>query len=402
MPLSYEEKRNLIEKTLNPGDGPWSAWVQEMYDDRVVINADGVLYEVPYSIAEDGSVTLGERQRVRVTYEQYAELTEVEIFEAGTYRGKPYTEEDLDTMVANFAACPEIKPVGVIGHSEDQDLMKESGIPAAGWMTALKRVGKKLVASFADVPQIVAELIDRKAYKRTSAEIYTDYNGKGHAIRRVAWLGGEIPEVKTLQDVLALYADAPEGKTTWVSFDEMDPESTGKENNNMPTPEELQKQIDDLKAQLSSLEEEKKKLEADNADKTEQLSEVQKKAKRDDINRFCEDLKKEGKVIPAMQDMGLERFMEDLDGTNVVKFAEKGEEITPLAFMKKFLQSLPQIVRFGEVTPAGGKKVDGDFEASVEKYQEDNKVSRGKAISAVAKANPELHQEWLESQNTKN
>ena len=152
-----------------------------------------------------------------------AELKDIEIFQGGTYRGRTYDDAKLDEIVKNTNEfISEIKPVAVIGHDENQDLLKKSGLFSAGWMTPVKKVGSKILASFKDVPQVVADVINKGAYKRMSSEIYNDYNGKGLAIRRVAILGGDIPEVKTLQDIAALYAESPEKETIWIGFNESD------------------------------------------------------------------------------------------------------------------------------------------------------------------------------------
>jgi hypothetical protein len=304
-----------------------------------------------------------------------AELTDIEIFEAGTYRGKTYTDADLDTMVANFTACKdEIKPVAVIGHDEDQELLKKSGLPSAGWMESVKKVGTKLLATFKDVPKVIADLISKGAYKRISSEIYNDYNGKGYALRRVAILGGDIPEVKTLADIAALYSDSPAG-TTWVTLSEAAPKSveggaaaapaTGEENTNMNMDvQELAEKVTELtelvnkttalheadKARIAALEGENKKH-------LDKFTEAESKRKAEDIKRFCMDRMKEGRLSPALWSMGLEKFMADLDDQSIVRFGEgkKTSDLTPLEFMKKLFMAIPKntLVRLGEVGATG-------------------------------------------------
>lgn len=312
---------------------------------------------------------------------ELAELQDIEIFEAGTYRGKAYTEEDLARMVRNFEKHgPAIKPVAVVGHSEDQKLLQDSGIPAAGWMTTLKQAGKKLLASFRDVPKVIADLVNRKAYGRISSEIYNDYEGDGLAIRRVALLGGEIPEVKTLQDVLALYADNPKGETTWVTLSETDPEPAappaaapaagdgtnvppdgGKEITDMDM-EKLAEQVATLSEGMVKLQEENKAkdsqiaaLQEKNQETATKLSETQKQKRREDINRFLEDLTADGKLSPALRFMGLDKFMQGLDDSAVVKFGEK-TEVTPYGFMMRFLKAIPKnsILKLGELANPDG------------------------------------------------
>jgi phage I-like protein len=384
--------------------------------------------------------------------EKFAELKDIEIFEAGTYRGKEYTDADLDTMVNNFTALKdEIKPVAVIGHDDDQDLLKKSGLASAGWMESLKKVGTKLVASFKDVPTIVADLINKRAFKRISSEIYNDYNGKGIALRRVAILGGDIPEVKTLQDIAALYSDSPEGKTTWVTLSEAAP----KKEDDM-TAEEVKKMQDDvtklseqvaalvkenetlkkgptkpvdmdvseMAEQLTSLSEvvakmqeaDKAKddkiaaLETKNTEIVTKLSEAEQKARKDDIKRFLSDRMKEGRLSPAQWSLGLEKFMSELDDNSVTRFGEgsKTFDLTPLGFMKKFFMSIPKntVVRFGELGKVGsdpnltsddGKTAAERLSEATKKIMVENKTMKfAEAFSQAQKDNPGLAAEYQE------
>lgn len=145
-----------------------------------------------------------------------------------------YSEADLDEMVTNFEKFGDkgmklLTPVAVLGHEEDQRFLDElakntndrildsdnisvsaTDIPAAGVPTRVWREGHKLFADFADMPQPVAELIAAKAYRKCSIEHYDKDrpfdagNGKvftDKILRRIAFLGGEIPQVKTLADL---------------------------------------------------------------------------------------------------------------------------------------------------------------------------------------------------------
>jgi hypothetical protein len=141
----------------------------------------------------------------------------VEIFAAGNYRGKDYTTQDLDEMVDNFnrfGKGPQalVRAPLVIGHEEDQELLDRSDIPAAGWPERVYRQGKVLKADYAEVPRTIGNLINGRAYRKVSAEIYDEppegVPGKGKMLRRVALLGGELPQVKSLKDLpLVDYAE---------------------------------------------------------------------------------------------------------------------------------------------------------------------------------------------------
>lgn len=137
----------------------------------------------------------------------------VEVFQAGTHRDHTYSTADLDSMIRNFEVLSDLfVPRVVIGHEEDQSFLENSGIPSAGVIERLWRDGDTLKADFADVPETIARLINGRAYRSVSAEVYDDYehDGKGYGttLRRVALLGGELPQIKTLNDLpLADYAE---------------------------------------------------------------------------------------------------------------------------------------------------------------------------------------------------
>jgi hypothetical protein len=142
-----------------------------------------------------------------------ARLRGVEIFAAGTHRGKTYSKADLDQMVGNFrkyssGGQPALRVPAVIGHEEDQEYLERSDLPAAGWCERVYREGPKLKADFGDVPAKVTRLLKGKAYRTVSSEVYDAVpdglpgaGTPGKMLRRVAFLGGEIPQVKSLADI---------------------------------------------------------------------------------------------------------------------------------------------------------------------------------------------------------
>ena len=87
--------------------------------------------------------------------------------------------------------------------------------PAFGWMTAMRRAGKKLVADFAQVPGKLGQLIISGAFPNRSAEILKTPQIGGKvwpwAIKAVALLGANHPALDSLQAITDLYA-TPEGE----------------------------------------------------------------------------------------------------------------------------------------------------------------------------------------------
>lgn len=147
-------------------------------------------------------------------------LDNVEIFSVGIWNKDRYNEKDVKNLVQNFDELKDVvKPPAKIGHSERQEMLKKEGLPAAGWVDKLQMVGNKVVATFKDVPKVVKDLIDKKAYKRVSAEIYPKYKhpttGKiyNNVLRAVAFLGADVPAVETLSDVLAWHNNSDESQS---------------------------------------------------------------------------------------------------------------------------------------------------------------------------------------------
>lgn len=140
-----------------------------------------------------------------------------ELFEAGEHRGEPYTVAHLNEMARNFKlAQGVVDPPMVTGHEEDQSFLNDSQLPAAGWLIKVYRRGTKLFGDLGGIPRSIAKLINARAYRKVSVEIYDEppegapAGCKGKMIRRVAILGAELPQVKTLADLpLAEYSETP-------------------------------------------------------------------------------------------------------------------------------------------------------------------------------------------------
>ncbi len=143
----------------------------------------------------------------------------VEIFGVGRHPGQGgsgadhvYTLEDLRNMVRaakQIGFTPPLK----LGHLSDNDttrLLKRESLPAFGWLKNLRVHGGKLLADLTEVPKRVAELIKAGAYKKLSAEIYTNFRQGSrtwpYVLKAAALLGSEVPAVGSLADVEALYS----------------------------------------------------------------------------------------------------------------------------------------------------------------------------------------------------
>ena len=175
-------------------------------------------------------------------------LKDVEILEAGVAihgigsppEGDIWSSDDLRGMAQaaqelekagewRVAARVGQEPLGKtkLGHQEQQTLLSSAELPAAGWLTnqRVSSDGNKLVADIADVPRKIADLVKAKAYRTRSSElssVKSQRNGKSYpwVVSGLAWLGGKMPAVRTLDEVHALYA-GDEAERRFLQVDEI-------------------------------------------------------------------------------------------------------------------------------------------------------------------------------------
>lgn len=142
--------------------------------------------------------------------------------------GDYWTLTELEGMAqADEELGDEILPPHKIGHPDEQTLVlnsikagelpqPENGeLPAVGWLENIRVAGTKLLTDLKKVPNLVADLYEKGAYRTRSVElssVTSQVTGKTYdwVVTGLATLGGTMPAVKTLGDVAALYAgDVP-------------------------------------------------------------------------------------------------------------------------------------------------------------------------------------------------
>lgn len=169
----------------------------------------------------------------------------------------------LDVILSNFDKLKDkLTPPLKLGHDEEQALVQNSGFPAAGWITALKRKAatNKLLAYFSNVPEVIIKLIESGAYKRISAELYNNYidpqtkEEYGPTIRAASILGADIPKIKTLEDLVVIY------------HSDKQPYKILTEENNMNPVKKLEEIVKEMKKELKDLTKLTDHLEGGNSD----------------------------------------------------------------------------------------------------------------------------------------
>ena len=145
-------------------------------------------------------------------WKQTKDVMNVEIFEAGTWKGRTFTENDLQDAVQNFRdGILGAEPYVTIDH--DDNATKEfshalDGM-ALGFVSNLYKIGKKLIADFTKVPRIIAELIMAGPLKNKSIELWPEFEAADGTIYKnvleAVTFTGKIPAVAGLSDVVSLF-----------------------------------------------------------------------------------------------------------------------------------------------------------------------------------------------------
>jgi len=359
-----------------------------------------------------------QEQRSGICYSQWknkgkaAEMAgfddEIEVFRAGEYPQASISEADLDQVIRDYDPAVHEAPL-CLGHPADNH-------PAFGWVESLRRQGDILLAKIKQVVPELAEAVKQGIYKKRSASFLRPHRsptGRWY-LNHIAFLGAAEPQVKGLKDIA--FADAGDR----VDFEYTPQGGDKKEEIIMPekilTQAEVQTMIDqavakareDAKAEFTARADAQKKenegLQAKVKAAEDRAAKVEIEALRKDTASFCEDLVRQGRLLPAMRDAGLVNFMVSLDGeAATVDFAgkDKAEKVTPRAWMQKFLEGLPKAVSFERLVPAGDSGGTAEFTALVEKYEKEEKLSHAKAVSFAAKKHPEIHAQYLQDLNAK-
>ena len=310
----------------------------------------------------------------------------VEIFRAGTYTpnsGEPmkFSPAEVEAIAASYDPSVSEAPI-VVGHPKDNS-------PAYGWVESLKAQGGRLLAKFKQVDQGFREAVNASRFKHRSISLRKNPDGRGYYLRHVGFLGAAPPAVKGMRPVPANFEEGDaiafefsdvsvqgkeldmdrEGLTKVIddrlaNFAERLKKMFGRKEDAVPADfsEQIKaavaKQSEAMEAAFS---EKIKTLEADLKAEREAREQAQQDSVSPEIRSFVEAKRAEGKWVPAMDKMGLAEFADALGGLESIDFSEgegdekKTVERTPLEIFKNFIEGLPKMVDFEELTDGAGK-----------------------------------------------
>ena len=353
-----------------------------------------------------------------------------EVFSVGTWNGDKYTDQDLEDMVRNFKELKDIvKPFVKLGHNEKQ--MKD-GNPALGWITGLKKVGKKLIATISDVPDILYNAIKTGRYKRVSSEIYWNLKQGGKTFKRVlgaiALLGADIPAVNNLADLEAYLTQSSESSFDMVKLYSFETDEDGtlkttttvKENKmddqTAKTLEEMSKKlltiesnlelksvelntykslVDELKANHSEKENEVVKLKQQLKDAEKREYEKAVTERSTEMEAWAEVMVKEFKMLPAGRDLLLK------EGARLYT-KDEGYSV-PFTTFKAYVEMQAKVLDPKEVTLTDKAKdktytdISSKVDAMAREYAAEHKIEYGTALTAIFEKHPDLSGDYINS-----
>lgn len=345
------------------------------------------------------------------------EIKGVEIFAAGTWNGDTYEVSDLDAMVKAFEATKDMfKPYLKLGHDDEQKILQNDGLPAAGWIGKIYRVGEKLLADFVDIPQKIFELIENRAYRKVSSEIYwnlkVDDKKYPYVLGAVALLGADTPAVNNLADIMSMYGLVVKDEIK-IYTNEQKPVTVKQysftteeamEGEHMPKSEAEMKLELELKAEKEAREKaeadskkyaqeradkdaELEKLRAEKAESDKKAHEATVKAEQARIESYVTGLVSEKIVTPAMKPFVLALLGEDKKEYSF-KVKDEEKKYSKEDLLKQILKlHTASDVNVDESSEDGQeKKVKNSDEAlneKIEAYMEENKCSYKAAYKAV-------------------
>ena len=259
-----------------------------------------------------------------------SDIKGVEIFAEGKWNGNTVNSKVLSDIVEAFEATKEFfKPVLKLGHDDSQEMLKAEGLPAAGWISSIYIKGTKLFADFTDIPQKVFELIQKKAYRKVSVEIFRGYTFKDrifdNLLGAVALLGADTPAVLTLNDILGRYkldvkkfADDGLSNKIDVKMFMMDVKGDDMDQENDQV--NYEKELSDIKDKVNKAQLEKKTVEdnfqAYKKETDDKISALQVAKAKADTEKFSVSLRAKNLASPSMVPL-IEALFETKDSYTV-------------------------------------------------------------------------------------
>lgn len=337
------------------------------------------------------------------------EIKGVEIFAEGTWNGTVITNDVLKNIVFGFNKTKDfIKPVLKLGHGKEQELLKNDGLPAAGWVSNVYIQGKKLIADFVDIPEKIYDLIKKKAYRKVSIELCSGFTFDDktypYLLTAIALLGSDLPAVKTLSDILGMYKTASQNFTNDIKSNKLnvkiftqdieEDQMTDKVLSEKEIADRINAEVDKklaaFKVTLDKTNQEnedlKKNFTAYKEDSEKKISTLEGQKTEIEIEKFTSDLQTKDLIAPSMTP-----FVKALvSSTSKLEFSVGDKKFTSQAALEELLKlakatySINKKENTEDVEPLK-KDNQKEFETKINEYMALHKVDYSAAYRAVSK-----------------
>ncbi len=287
---------------------------------------------------------------------EFAEIKGLPIFKAGKFHGGKVevTDTDLDEMVASFDATKDAfnRPVKLSHQDTESERSAALGVIDRVFTASVNGI-KHVMADLKDVPETMKKAIAERRILDRSIEMYPTFQGKRNVLRAIAFLGGDIPEVKGLPDLRSyVYGEGEEPEHITIEFNEAAPGESGPSknkssetiNNEVTTMETIKLTIDGKVVEFADSTAVRAHFtsglvpESDVAGLKKQLATAEAQNHENQVTQLfqeaCQPLKNGRVIPPAVIDAAKKLALElPID----LKFSEDGKEITGPEKVKNLL-----------------------------------------------------------------
>lgn len=340
-------------------------------------------------------------------------VKEAEIFAVGKWNGLTFSKEDLEGMVDAFSKLTEFHKVPLkLGHNAEQKIT--DGQPALGWVDAIWVSGKKLMARFVDVPQIILDAMEKRLYRTVSIELDRGVKFKGmsfeNVLSGVALLGADIPAVGNLADLKTLMTRQDIKSTERLCFTAIN--GNLKEEDIM-TPEEIaalqakvakaeaaeaiaKAQAAKFSAQAEVAQAETAKFKADEEVRVALALKTKVEFNRKSVTELLEKAVKDEVITPAKREMFTKMLRVDDDGA---MSSISVEDVTNLVGVEKTVNFTGQQGNEGTANDETGSG-DAGLDISDKAYElmgKNTDLSFTRATEIVMRSNRKLAEEYKNS-----
>lgn len=289
------------------------------------------------------------------------EMKNVEILETGIWNGSHVKKTDIDEMINHFEKGI-LEPYLNLDHDDKftNNVQRALSVVSLGFVSHLRREGKKLIANFKQVPRKVAELIKSGMLKQRSVEFFPkgfELNGKkfNNVLKAVSFFGADVPAVNSLSDDFEILLKSENFAVNFSNKTQSKKIYFINNGGKMETIEVSKKEYDDLvsfkatsKDELITFKEKVTDLEEKLEEAIKVNEKLQKLQKQYDDEKavnlekeatdFVEKIVNDGKLLPKFKDDKIQDYI------------EKASDREKLAMFKEDLESRDKVLELGAIT----------------------------------------------------